>query len=161
MKKLFFVIILFLITVFLAGSSAKKTINFQSLIPIKQTTTPSTTIKNHTFHLYIAKAQPDREIGLTKYNSLQKDQGMYFIFETPNYYAFWMKGMKFPIDILFLNSGTVVDIKDSIPPADANDNNPPRYIPIQTADSVLEISAGLSKKYGISVGDKVTFSNLP
>ena len=161
MKKLIFVTLLLFLSIFLALSAQKKSFDFVKIFSIARPSGPKAQVKNHTFSIDVAKQPEDREIGLSKYNSLQKDKGMYFIFDKPDLYAFWMKNMKFPIDIIFLNSNTVVDIKENVPAADPNDLNPPRYIPKKPANAVLEISAGLSKEYEVKVGDIVTFSNLP
>ncbi len=36
---------------------------------------------------------------------------MLFLFDKPDYYPFWMKGMKFPLDILFIRGSTIVSIR--------------------------------------------------
>ena len=41
--------------------------------------------------------------GLAIRDSLNENEGMLFIFETPQKYSFWMKDMKFPIDIIWIN----------------------------------------------------------
>ena len=42
--------------------------------------------------------------GLAIKDSLNENEGMLFIFESPQKYSFWMKDMKFPIDIIWINS---------------------------------------------------------
>ena len=63
-----------------------------------------------------------------------------------------MKNMKFAIDIIYINNDTVVSFIQKAPPAGTT---PSIYKPDSPADKVLEINAGLVKKYNIKTGDKV------
>ena len=114
---------------------------------------PQAEINGHAFALYLAKTSQEREIGLAKYKSLAKDQGMLFLFEKPDYYSFWMKNMHFPIDIIFVRDEKIVDIFQNVP--DSPNDNLPVYTTRTKADKVLEVNAGLAKKYGIKIGSIV------
>lgn len=121
--------------------------------------TPKETIGNHSFNVKVAKTPKEKEIGLSETKSLSDDEGMVFPFDHSDYYAFWMKNMDFPIDIIYIQNGKVVDIFPSVnPPTDSS--NPPVYQPKSPADTVLEIKAGLSSKYGFKIGDDAKSSNL-
>ena len=106
----------------------------------------------------IAKTQTEQEKGLAIYNSLPQDKGMLFPFETAGYYAFWMKDMKFSIDIIYIRGNKIVDIFKSVPVQKAGEEMPPTVKPKDKADMVLEINAGLSKKYNFRIGDFVTIN---
>ncbi len=112
-------------------------------------------IHNHVFLVEIAKTPTEQEIGLAKYARLPLNDAMYFPFRQPGYYAFWMKNMKFPIDIIFIRNGKIVTIDSFVPAPVKNQQELPTYKPLVPADAVLEINAGLSKKYGFSRGDNV------
>lgn len=114
------------------------------------------TIDNHTFFIEIAKTQQEQEIGLSKYTSLPQENAMYFPFEKTGLYSFWMKGMHFPIDILFLQKNKIVTIFSDVPVKTDYQNY--TYQPTQPVNAVLEINAGLSKKYGFKIGDSVIIS---
>jgi len=118
---------------------------------------PRAVINSHVFSLYLAKNSQEQEVGLAKYNKINKNQGMLFIFQKTDYYSFWMKNMKFPIDIIFINKNTIVDIFQNVP-SQKDNNNLPTYTTGEKADEVLEINAGLSKEYKIKIGDKVTIN---
>lgn len=112
------------------------------------------TISNHPFTVVVAKTAREQEVGLAKYQSLSQEQGMYFPFNHPDYYTFWMKNMHFPIDILFLKQDKIIDIFSDVPvPQTGKDL--PIYKPSSPADAALEIHAGLSKQYGFKIGDTV------
>lgn len=121
---------------------------------------PTAAIKNHKLQLLLAKTPQQQQIGLSEHKSLPKDQGMLFIFAQADYHPFWMKNMKFPIDILFIKDKKIVTIHENAQPAPSTDQNPPLYRPGEPAEKVLEINAGLSKEYEIKVGDEVRFENL-
>lgn len=121
----------------------------------------SATIHTHTFTIDVAKTPKDKEIGLASKNTISADYGMYFPFEKSDYYAFWMKNMKFPIDIIFLKDNKIVTIFSNVPNPASSSDNLPLYQPSDPANAVLEITAGLSDKYGFTKGDTVTFKNLP
>ena len=121
---------------------------------------PTITINTHVFNLYIAKAPNDKEVGLSKYNNLPQNYGMIFPFQTPALYPFWMKDMKFPIDILFIKDNTIVTIYNNIPNPKTKDENLMIYVPKSPANLVLEIQAGISKKYNFKEGDAVILKNL-
>ena len=110
-------------------------------------------INGHTFSLYLAKTASEQEVGLAKYKSLAQNQGMLFLFGKSDYYSFWMKDMRFPIDIIFISNDKIVDIFPNVPIATSEAL--PTYATSEKADKVLEINAGLSAKYNIKVGTLV------
>jgi uncharacterized membrane protein (UPF0127 family) len=101
----------------------------------------------------IAKSSAARIAGLSWRKSLDENSGMLFALGTPNYYAFWMKDMLFPIDIIWIADDQVVDISKNLPVPQGN--NPPSYSPAEPANYVLEVNAGYADRYGIKIGDKV------
>lgn len=114
------------------------------------------TIGKQTFKTTIATSDKDKQIGLSNKTTLPQDGGMLFTFTKPDYYAFWMKEMKFPIDIIFIKDSKIVTIFPNVPVPASADENPPIYKPEEPADTVLEINAGLSQKNNFQKGDAVT-----
>lgn len=130
------------------------------IIVVASQKTPTATINNYTFKLEVAKTQQEKEIGLSAKKMFGQNSGMLFLFERPAYYSFWMKNMKFPIDIIFIRNGRIVTIHKNVKPPTSNSENPPIYNSTEPADSVLEINAGLSEKYRFKEGDIVKLENL-
>jgi len=122
--------------------------------------TPIVIINNQKFKVIVASSQQEQEIGLSKTKSLSQNQGMIFLFEKPDYYSFWMKKMKFPIDIIYINGDVITIIKNDVRPPKDNKEIPIVYTPTEPSDRVLEIQAGLSEKYNFKKGDKVQYENL-
>lgn len=116
---------------------------------------PLVQIKNVQFHAEIAKTDLQREKGLSIYNKIDNNFIMVFPFTNPGYYTFWMKDMKFPIDIIYVRNNKIVDIFQNVN-YPKSDNNPlPIYKPSSLSDTVLEINSGLSNKYNFKTGDSV------
>jgi hypothetical protein len=107
----------------------------------------------------IAKTASERKKGLSGRDSLPLNQGVLFVFEQSGTYGFWMKDMKFAIDILWLDeSKKIVDIAQSVPTEpDKKDKEFTIYKPSQNAKYVLEINAGLSQLHGLQIGDQANF----
>jgi len=116
---------------------------------------PTAEIKGHKFQMIVAKSDKDKQVGLSKYKEIPNDKAMVFVFEKADAYPFWMKDMKFPIDIIFIKDDKIVTIYQNLPI-----NNLTIYPPTESSDKVLETNANISKKYNFSVGDSVKFNNL-
>ena len=113
-------------------------------------------IGNHTFTIETAVYREERERGLGYRKSMPRDHGMVFAFGVPAKYDFWMRGMQFPLDFLWIADKTIVDITENVPPPEGNE--PPVQLTAKIpADKVLELNAGTVARYGIQIGDEVTF----
>ena len=113
------------------------------------------TIGDTTIVVELAKNHPERALGLGGRDSLPQDAGMYFVFPDSDYYQFWMKDMKFPIDIIWIDKFMkIVDIKENVLP----DTYPEMLTPKEKALTVLEVNAGFAKAHKVSVGDEIKFS---
>ncbi len=91
-----------------------------------------------------------RSLGLGERDSYPDGRGMLFLFEVPYPYGFWMKGMRFSLDIVFLSHGRIVYIERGIKPDDKRIIAPPKPI-----DQVIEFNAGGAED--LSVGDRVWY----
>lgn len=132
--------------------------NFSTFFNPLFTKTGKVTIKNHTFTVYEAQTEKEKEIGLSSRNSLSDNQGMIFSFDKADYYGFWMRNMKFSIDIVYIYNKKIVTIFSNVPfPKDATQELKV-YTPSEPADTVLELKAGIANKYNFNVGDSVTTS---
>ena len=110
---------------------------------------PAFRIGTHEFRIEVASTWEAQERGLGYRPDLCGDCGMLFVFATPGRYGFWMKGMEFPLDILWIRDSRIVSIEKNLSADDRRTLTPP-----SPADQVLEINAGLVDRYGISVGDQ-------
>lgn len=121
---------------------------------------PVVRVKGHELSLIIAKTEKDKQVGLSKYKSISDNKGMLFVFDTPGDYRFWMKDMKFPIDIIYIKDNKIVTIYPNVENPKSPNDDLPIYSPTESADKVLEVKSNLSSRYNLAVGDPVEFTNL-
>lgn len=121
--------------------------------PGKEWQTGQIQINGQLLDVYLARTEQEKEIGLSAFNGIKSNQGMLFIYDLPQKPAFWMNGMKFPIDIIWINNNQVVDISKNLPVQ--YDSNLTRYYPNVEVDRVLEVNAGWCEKNNITIGDKI------
>jgi uncharacterized membrane protein (UPF0127 family) len=110
--------------------------------------------------LRVANNEEERHLGLSYFKSLPQDQGMLFLFDKPGIYPFWMKGMNFPLDIIWLKRGQgsgyrVVYVAKNVSPS----SYPASINPEIEADAVLEINSNLSTVYNLDLEKNLWISS--
>lgn len=105
-------------------------------------------IGSREFTAEIADEPSEWERGLIGHKPLASGQGMLFVFPVADKRSFWMKGMTFPIDIIWIGQGRVIGFVDRAGPEEEKR----RYLSPGPADQVLEISAGERERLGLKVG---------
>ena len=110
----------------------------------------------------LADTDQKRSEGLSDRTELKQDSGMLFVFNSNGKTPFWMKDMKFSIDIIWINEAkTIVGIdKDAQPQPGTADQDLKRYYPPEEVKYVLEVNAGFSDKNNLKVGDSVDLSSI-
>jgi hypothetical protein len=95
--------------------------------------------------------------GLGERSSLGENQGMLFIFPNKNNLTFWMKDMKFDIDMIWIDDNKIVDVSKNAtyPKGNVNDKDLEIYSSQIPANKVLEVSANFFDNNNISIGDLV------
>ncbi len=113
----------------------------------------------------LALTDSEWALGLGGRESLAQDAGMLFVFSQADFHGIWMRGMRFPIDIVWLAPATtdakcgpgdakgylclvVVDVKANAAP----ESYPEAFYPQARALYVLEMNAGAARKSGVAVG---------
>jgi uncharacterized membrane protein (UPF0127 family) len=67
-----------------------------------------------------------------------------------------MKGVDFPIDIIWIKGYTVVDITERVQPEPGvADEDLQLYLPGTEVNRVIEVRSGFADAYGIEIGDKI------
>ncbi len=105
------------------------------------------------FSVEVADTFMSRGKGLSGHAPLGAKQGMLFIFPSPSSGAFWMRGMTFPIDFVWIRNGMVMGVTQNTRPM--SETGYRLYYPPVPVTNVLEINAGAVKKFGIKIGAKV------
>lgn len=112
-------------------------------------------IRGVTIAVEVAATEAQKQKGLGYRTQLPQDSGMLFPYDHKEQYNFWMRGMQFPLDFIWIDDKTVADITRNVPPPQGNKT--PIVTPAVAIDTVLEVNAGTVDRLGIQVGDTVEF----
>ena len=118
---------------------------------------PIVCITDFCFYVEIANTNELRQKGLSSRESLSSNSGMLFVFEEPGHHSFWMKDMRFPLDLIWIGQdGRILYIEKGALPCgfECPTISPPRTEEF-LSKYVLEVNAGLSEIYNFSIGDFV------
>lgn len=100
-----------------------------------------------------------RSRGLSRRESLGENESMLFIFNSPGSYGFWMKDMKFAIDIVWIHGDKIVGFAENLQPEpEKTVFGLTTYYPPEAVDRVLEVNAGTVARSGFKVGDLLHFN---
>ncbi len=111
------------------------------------------------FVVEVMRTVEERQKGLMHRDDLPERNGMLFVFEQPQELSFWMKNVKFPIDIVFFDKDKkMLNVAREVPGClkDPCEN----YVSNGDAKYVLEIGSGKAEEIGLEVGDKIEFINI-
>jgi uncharacterized protein len=107
----------------------------------------------------VADTDEARERGLMFRDTLGPQEGMLFTFEVPRRYGFWMKNVRIPLDIIWLDAGRrIVWMVEAAPPCDTDPC--PMYLPETRASFVVEVNGGFARRHGVASGDTVIITPL-
>ncbi|HUE88570.1 MAG TPA: DUF192 domain-containing protein [Vicinamibacterales bacterium] len=105
----------------------------------------------YAFDVWIARDIRSRARGLMHVGDLPADHGMLFLFDRPQYAAFWMKNTWLALDLVFIGAdGVVVNVTANASPMSLD--------PIPSAApviAVLEVAAGTAASIGLTTGSVV------
>jgi uncharacterized membrane protein (UPF0127 family) len=143
MKKKLFLAILILLGIVIAALIKSRESYFQNI-----------EIGDTKVKVEVADTKSLREKGLSGRLDLSEEQGMLFVFNQAGTPGFWMKDMRFPLDLLWIDkNNTIVDIT-----LDAKPESYPQIFSANTPITrVVEVKAGFVYKSNIKIGDKVKF----
>ena len=100
----------------------------------------------------IAATDEQRTKGLSVKDSLADNEAMLFVLDNEGEHTFWMKNMKFPIDIIWIDTDkTVVHIEHNLQPC-SSELFCPTYKPNDESLYVLETVGGFAERHDIVKG---------
>lgn len=108
---------------------------------------------NRSFNLEVADTVEKQELGLGQRDRLADNEGMVFVYEGERQLCFWMKDMRIPIDMIWLNSAKkVLKIEANVSP-----KTYPNDFCADSAQYVIELNANAAQAAGISTGQTLKF----
>ena len=98
----------------------------------------------------LARTVEEMTQGLSGRESLAETEGLLFIYTSDEQPSFWMKDMKFSIDILWIHGETVVGFEENLQPEEPAKT---LYTPEKLVNRVLEVPSGFVYAHQIKAGD--------
>lgn len=119
----------------------------------------SVVIRGHRIAVELARTVDERARGLGGRDGLARDHGMLFVFESPQSPTFWMLGMRFALDFVWIRGDRIVDLTRDVPPAPPGATEESGLLrtlqPATPADLILEVRAGTIDANHWKTGDAV------
>ncbi len=110
-------------------------------------------------NLWVADSRSEQQKGLSGVSTAQmeKADGMMFIFNDQETRTFTMDGMKFDLDVIWIQDGKVKKISENVSaPLPGEEPETMSSSPIR-ADAAIEFPAGYVDAHGILIGYKVQY----
>jgi uncharacterized membrane protein (UPF0127 family) len=140
-----------------APDSANAPKETESVDDTQEVKVPSVSIRGSEFSVELATTPEARALGLSGRPMLPDGTGLLFVFPRDSDWSFWMKDMRFPIDMIWISAGRrIVHIERNVPP----ESFPATFRPDAPARYVLEVNAGVAERFGWTVGDVVEFTGI-
>ena len=106
----------------------------------------------------VAKGFWKKTLGLMFRSKMMDSSGFLMEFGNEGFHGIWMLGMRFCIDLVFIDPGKrVVDVFENIKPVCISPGTWRVYKPSKPAKWVLELRSGTARKTKTSPGDKISF----
>jgi uncharacterized protein len=148
----FFAFLIFFVLVIITFS----VFNIKETLPLRGNQEINIKINETNLKAEVANNPVTRAKGLSDRAYINKDQGMLFVFLETDIYGFWMKDMKFPIDILWINENQkVIGMQKNVSP----NTYPTSFYPPNPVKYVIETPGGFSDLHSIKVGDPISLES--
>lgn len=120
------------------------------------------TVGKETLRVQVVRETPDITLGLGYRNGLEPGTGMLFVFDQEASRSFWMKGMRFCLDIVWITDGQIVGAAERVcpDPAGTPDEDRASYVSPEPVAFVLEVPAGWLDEHGLGEGTPVDLSTV-
>ena len=89
-------------------------------------------------------------LGLSNRTELPEGRGMLFFMPAQEVQTFCMRGMRIPLDLIWIRDGRVAGLSRNVPPTFPGNLSSPEPV-----SHVLEVPGGFADRHGIKAGDRV------
>lgn len=118
--------------------------------------TATVQLSGQNLDVLVAKTPKHWHKGVGGRQSLEPHDGMLFVFGETARHGIVMRDTLFPLDIVWLDKGVVVDIAANVQTEIGKPERELRqYYPRVASTMVLELPAGWVAEYGLKIGDKL------
>lgn len=128
---------------------------------VKKTDTVYINLGQNTIRAKVADTEHLRSMGLSYTEKIDDNAGMLFIFDEVGTKNFWMRGMYFDIDIIWIDENKqVVGFFENVKKESFNQQNPELSKIYKSPDNtkyVLEVNAGVIERLKVKTGDTLNF----
>ena len=101
----------------------------------------------------IARSHEEKSRGLMDRRNLEENEGMLFVYDTPDDRFFWMRNTYVSLDIIFVSSTSrIIYIAQKTEPLTET-----RHWSRGPAQYVVEVVGGFSERHGITPGSQITW----
>jgi hypothetical protein len=108
----------------------------------------------HSFTIYLATTYEQQRRGLMFVRQLPERTGMLFVYDDESQHSMWMKNTFIPLDIVFARrDGTVSSVIQNAEPLSLKS-----LAAIEPVTFVLELNAGVARRYSIGPGSQLIWS---
>jgi uncharacterized protein len=143
---LFFILVVISFSVF----------NIKDNLPFNKISYVNGKIGDVPIRLEVANNPITRAKGLSGRSELKNGEGMIFIFLEDDTPGFWMKDMKFPIDIIWVNSNQIIiGVEQNISP----NTFPASFYPPSPIKYVIETQAGFFDNNSLKIGNSISLES--
>ncbi|MCF6276668.1 MAG: DUF192 domain-containing protein [Candidatus Magasanikbacteria bacterium] len=132
-----------------------------SVLSVWNLRTPSAVVvlQDKNLNVMVSNTKSTRYKGLSNRKDFGKFDGMMFLFDNFDRHGFVMRDMEFSIDIVWFNSGKVVDIAPNLQPENISNTELMVYYPRKDSNMVLELPANWAEQNNLKIGDILTVSD--
>ncbi|VAX20346.1 hypothetical protein MNBD_NITROSPINAE02-977 [hydrothermal vent metagenome] len=139
-----------MIVIFLGSCASARDQNLQAKVALVDALTPQTV------SVEVMSSGDQRAKGLMYRDGLEEGTGMFFVYPEEQLLAFWMKNMRFSIDIIFIDKNFVIrKIWRSVPPC--VDEPCEIYQSVENVRYTLEVDAGFCEQYGVMEKQRIQY----
>jgi len=158
MRSLQILFLVILCAAFVSGCSAvRKETAHQHLLSLSDHSLIPLTLKAGLIEVEVVNTAQTTQQGLSGRDQIGSD-GLLFVFNQKSYQQFWMKKMKFDLDIIWLEDLRVVDITSNVPHPHLPADSLRIYSPKVPVNGVLEVPGGTVQRWQLKIGDTFDYS---
>jgi len=153
------VLVLSMVMATIGGAAAQRQATPPWLIPVEAPPAKAEIeVGTTTVTVELAVTPSQQTLGLGYRNGLEPGTGMLFVNDRARPQTFWMKGMRFCLDIVWIENGEIVGAAENVcpDPAGTSDRDRARFSSPEAVTYVLEVPAGWLQENGYGRGTRVT-----